>query len=356
MNLSLDRMKPMYSARKSANHTSLGLMALPILAALLASPAAAQEACSFFKGKTVELVVPFSPGGGFDIYGRMVAKHFGPELGAANMIVRNQPGAGGLLGTNQTWNAKPDGLRIQLMSVSGMVTSELGGADGVNFKSGDFSWIGRISGEPDVITAAPGAKIGGLADLEKIAAGRKVRMGSSGVGDIDYIEAWLLNDMLGDKVDVVTGFSGSGEVYASLGRGELDLFSSSLTSALAAEKAATGKPLWVFSAEGLPNRPEVKPLSEVVDARYLPLIKTQANVVAAGRALAGPPKIPEDRLTCLREAFERTMKSAPLLEEAAKLNRPVQPLTGAEMAALVQSITQDTPPDYLAVLKQSFKQ
>lgn len=81
------------------------LLALPTamsLAGGLSSAAHAAENCAFFKNKTVELVVPFSPGGGFDVYGRMVAKYMGPELGAANMIVRNQPGAGGLLGTNHT--------------------------------------------------------------------------------------------------------------------------------------------------------------------------------------------------------------------------------------------------------------
>jgi len=332
-------------------------LAAPLAVAMLASGSArAAEGCDFYKGKTVELIVPFSAGGGFDVYGRMVAKYMGEELGAANMIVRNQPGAGGLLATNQTWTAKPDGLKVQLMSVSGMITSELGGADGVNFKSGEFSWIGRISGEPDVIATAPNDSIKTFDDVKKIAAERKIRIGSSGIGDIDYIEAGLLARMLGVNSDLVTGFSGAPEVYASLGRNELDFFSSSLSAAEAAEKAGTARILWSFDSEAIPGRPAVTPLSEIVDAEFLPLIKAQAAVVAAGRALAAPPKLPEDRLKCLRDAFDRTMASDKLLDDSRKLNRPVAPLDGQQMTTLVRSVTDGAPKEYLEILHKAYAQ
>lgn len=328
---------------------------LPVTLAVFASGAAkAAESCDFYQGKTVELIVPFSAGGGFDAYGRLVAKYMGPELGAANMIVRNQPGAGGLLATNQTAKAKPDGLKVQLMSVSGMITGELGGADGVNFKSGDFSWIGRISGEPDVIATSPASPINTLADVKKIAGERKIRIGSSGIGDIDYIEAGLLAKMLGVETDIVTGFSGSPEVYASLGRNEVDFFSSSLSAGEAAEKAATARLLWSFDTEPVPGRPEIKPLSDIVDAQFIPLIKAQAAVVAAGRALAGPPKLPEDRLKCLRDAFDRAMASPALIEESKKINRPVAPLNGQQITDLVRSVTDGAPKDYLEILSKAY--
>ncbi|QJP14778.1 hypothetical protein G3545_14665 [Starkeya sp. ORNL1] len=333
--------------------------ALPLVASLAvvtgaAGNAQADDACAFFKNKTVELIVPFSPGGGFDVYGRMVAKFMGGELGAANMIVRNQPGAGGLLGTNQTWKAKPDGLRIQLMSASGMVTSELGGADGVEFKSGEFSWIGRVSGEPDVIATSPGSPVKTVEDLKKLGTERKVRIGSSGVGDIDYIEASLLTKVLELNADVITGFSGAPEVYASLGRGELDLFSSSLSAAQVAEKAGTARILWAYGTGDIPGEMNVKSLSDVVDAKHAPMVKAQSDVVAAGRSLAGPPKIPEDRLKCLRDAFDRTMASAPLLEESKKLNRPVAPLSGQQIAGLIRGVTEGAPKDYLELLRKSY--
>lgn len=335
------------------------LLALPLvaLASITAGEAMAQDnACDFFKGKTVELVVPFEPGGGFDIYGRMVAKFMGDELGAAHMIVRNQPGAGGLLATNQTWKAKPDGLRIQLMSISGMMTAEVGGAEGVGFKSGEFSWIGRVTGEPDIIATSPEGGVDSVEALKKISSERKVRIGSSGVGDIDYVEAELLKIIFNLNSDIITGFSGAPEVYTSLARGELDLFASSLSGAVVAVKAASGKPLWVFGTEKTDVMPDVTPLSEVVDPKFLPLVEAHSNVIAAGRAIAAPPGVDEARLTCLRDAFDRTMTGDGLKEESKKLNRPVQPLSGAEMDKMITSVTEGAPQVYVDLLKQTYGQ
>ncbi|WP_246702900.1 tripartite tricarboxylate transporter substrate-binding protein [Starkeya sp. ORNL1] len=334
----------------------LSLMAPLAIVAVGPDAARAAGACDFFKGKTVELVIPFSPGGGFDVYGRMVAKFMGGELGAANMIVRNQAGAGGLLATNQTWSAKPDGLRIQLIAVSGMVAAEFGGAAGVAFKTKEFSWIGRVSGEPDVIATGPDSKIQSLADIKAIGTQRKVRIGSTGLGSPQYVSARLLATFLETNADLITGFSGAPEVYASLGRGELDLFASSLSAADAAEKAHTGRMILVFGTESVPGRPELKPLSEVVDAKFLPLIKVQADVIAAGRALAAPPKLPEDRLACLRNAFDRTMASAAFLAESRQLNRPVEPLPGQEVADLIKAAADTAPKEYLDLLHESFVQ
>lgn len=335
------------------------LRALSLMAALVVIPAASARAadeCAFFKGKTVELVVPFSAGGGFDAYGRMVAKYMGDALGAANMIVRNQPGAGGLLATNQTWTSEPDGLRIQLIAASGMIAAELGGAAGVAFQTRGFSWIGRVSGEPDVVTTGPDSAVGGIADIAKIGGERTVRIGSTGLGSPQYITARLLAKLLETKGDVITGFSGAPEVFASLGRGDLDLFASSLSAAEAAEKAQTARVLWVFGTERDPGRPELTPISDVVDARFLPLIKVQAAVVAAGRAIAAPPGIASTRLECLRDAFDRTVASAAFLDESRQLNRPVEPLSGERVAELIRAATEKAPREYLDLLHGAFAQ
>ncbi|MCS0497261.1 tripartite tricarboxylate transporter substrate-binding protein [Ancylobacter sp. MQZ15Z-1] len=336
-----------------------GLSTLSLVAALALVPltaARAADECAFFKDKTVELVVPFSAGGGFDAYGRMVAKYMGDELGAANMIVRNQPGAGGLLATNQTWAAKPDGLRIQLIAASGMIAAEFGGAAGVAFKTNGFSWIGRVSGEPDVIATGPDSPIKSLADIAKIGGERTVRIGSTGLGSPQYITARLLATVIETKSQVITGFSGAPEVFASLGRGDLDLFASSLSAAEAAEKAQTARTLWVFGTEREPSRPELVPLSEVVDAKFLPLITVQASVTAAGRALAAPPGIAPERLQCLRDAFDRTVASTAFLDESRQLNRPVEPLSGKRVAELIKTATEGAPKEYLDLLHESFTQ
>lgn len=339
-------------ASKRGIVSKLALAAVSSLA-MLAS-ASAQEACDFFKNKTVQLVVPFSTGGGFDIYGRMVAKYMGPELGASAMIVLNQPGAGGLLATNKMWVAKPDGLTIELTSTSGMITSELGGAEGANFKSNEFSWIGRVSGEPDVIATAPSGSIKTVDDLRALGSDRKIRIGSSGMGDIDYIEATLLTEVLGLNSEIITGFEGAPEVYASLGRGEIDLFTSSQSAGFQAEKAETGKITWVLSTEKTADMPDVPAIVDFVGPDKVSLIKAQADVVAAGRSLAGPPGMAEDRLACLRDAFDRTVANPDLIAESQQLKRPLAPLTGQQVADLVRGVTADAPAEYVEIVRKSF--
>lgn len=324
--------------------------------AVIAAPAMAQTAdCSFFEGKTVELIVPFNPGGGFDSYGRMVANHMGSKLGAENMIVRNQPGAGGLLATNQTWVAEPDGLLVQLMSTSGMLTAELGGADGVSFESGGFSWIGRVSGEPDVIAAGPNSEIKTIDDLRAISADRKVRIGSSGLGDIDYIEAELLTSVFDLESNIIVGFSGAPEVYASLARGELDLFSSSYSAALQAQSAESAKIMWLFDTEADPDFPDLTPIGSYLEGDDLALVSAHADLVAGGRALAGPPGVPAERLACLREAFDQTLEDPAFLAESEASNRPVAPISGAELAEMISGLTENAPQAYVDLLRKSYQ-
>lgn len=331
----------------------LPLMTLPALATLACSAQAA-DSCAFYKGKTVELVVPFSAGGGYDIYGRMVAKYMGDELGAAHMIVRNQPGAGGLLATNQTWSAPPTGLRIELMPTSGMITAELGGADGVQFKSGGFSWIGRLTGEPDIVGTYPGSPLKTVDDLKRLSAERTVKIGSVGLGDMDYVEGELMGLVLGLNYNVVTGFASVPEVYSALSRGELDMSTASISAFQLAQKADAARPLWIIGNEAVAALPEAKPLGEVVDPKYRPLVKVFADVIAAGRGLAGPPGLPADRLQCLRDAFDRTVRSEGFLTDAQKLNRPVTPLGGVATAQLVDGVTNDAPKEYVDLLRKSY--
>ena len=309
--------------------------------------------CEFFSSKTVELVVPFETGGGFDLYGRLVADHLAAPLGADNVIVQNEPGAGGLLGTNKTWSASPDGLRIQLMSTSGMIAAELGGADGVQFKAADFSWIGRLTDEPDVVM---GKSEGGISDAAQLRA-KPVKIGSSGVGDIDYVEATLLERGFNlNGAEIVTGFAGAPEVIASMARGEVDVFSASQTRADVAIKAGDVKPLWIFSDEPVEGFAGVQPLGDAVDSSFRPVIEAHNSVLRAGRALAGPPEMDESRLTCLRDAFDKAVAGADFAKEAEQLGiaGPIAPLRGAETDELITQAIDHSPKGYVEVLTASY--
>lgn len=106
--------------------------------------------CALDAGK-IEIIVPYSPGGGYDQYARQLAPALGEELDA-EIIVINKPGAGGLLATNQLLAAEPDGTTIAIFNMTGHIGSALGEAEGVQYEPQDFSYIGRVSSEPDVVT------------------------------------------------------------------------------------------------------------------------------------------------------------------------------------------------------------
>lgn len=320
----------------------------------VAVPAAAQDAsCKFYSGKTVELVVPYPPGTGFDAYGRLLAKYMAPELGAENMIVRNQPGAGGMLATNQVWATEPDGLTIQVISANGSILADLVNAEGVAFEIAEFSWIGRIAGDPDILLVSPPQNINTIGDVKRIAGERNLRVGSSGPGDIDYVEALLFGKMFDVKVDVITGFSTAVDIFPLLARGEVDMLPMSLSSGDAAVKSESAQIRWVVGTEEIPGRPDVRPLSEFVDEEYLPVLKVHESMVQTGRAIAGPPNIPADRLKCLRDAYDRALANQQLIDESIKINRPVAHLGGEEMLQLVKNAS-NAPNEYVDLVLESF--
>ena len=279
----------------------------------------------------------------------------GRKLGAENMIVRNQPGAGGLLATNQTWIAQADGLRIQLMSASGILAAELGGAPGVMFKSAEFSWIGRVTGEPDVIAVAPDSGIETVEDIQAISAERKVRIGSSGIGDIDYVGAKLLTLMFNLSSDIIVGFSGAREVYASMARRELDMFTSSYSMARQAQAADSARIKWLFDDKADPELSDIAPLGAFLTGDNLQLLRAHSDLIAGGRSLAGPPGMDAGRLRCLRDAFDRTIEDPNLLAEATGMKRPVSPLNGTELSETISRLTREVPQAYLDILVDAYR-
>ena len=318
--------------------------------------AKAQTDCSFFEGKTVELVVPFSAGGGYDLYGRLVARHMGPILGAENMIVVNRPGAGGTLATNQTWAAAPDGLTIQVTNTSGMLTSELGGAPGVRYESAAFSWIGRISAEADAITVGIGNDIDTLGAIRDKAAERKLRFGSTGIGADNYVGAQIITMVLDIESDIVVGFAGAPEVFASMSRAEVDFFVSSYSSATRAQEARSVRIIGILALDANPAHPDVEALGSLIeDEDDRALVRAFSSVGFGGRSLAGPPGMDEDRLQCLRSAYDSTMSNTDFLAESVELGLPVSPVDGATLAEVINTLIDNPSEAYVGLLKAGFE-
>src|SRR4029453_8101656 len=122
-------------------------------AGLAAGAAQAQTGADFFKGKTVTYIVSTGPGGGYDLYGRLVAEYMQKYLPGSTFVVKNVPGAGHMIGANTIYASKPDGLTIGTF-VTGLIYNQLIKADGVRFDLTKMSWIGKAASEPRIIVIA----------------------------------------------------------------------------------------------------------------------------------------------------------------------------------------------------------
>lgn len=308
--------------------------------------------CSVFEGETVKLVVPYSPGGGYDAYARMVAPHLAEELGA-KVVIENQDGAGGLLAINNLMAAKPDGTRLAIMNGVGVAGGALADAEGVRFDLEDLSMIGRVAEQKPVFV------VGGGTDYQKVAdvqAGKGFRFASTGPGAADFVNAQMLMRILGIDGRVVTGFEGSDESELAVVRGDVDGQTGDLDSRIDAIEAGDQRPLLVIDAKRAKELPDVPALPELdLSEQEQALSESLIDLSAFGRPIVGPPGLPEDRLSCLRQALQRTVESPKLLAEADKQERPLTWLSGTELDERVRRLA-DAPAEFRRSLADAYEQ
>ena len=144
-----------------------------------ASPGCAQSGADFYKGKTVTYVASTSPGGGYDLYGRLVAEFMQKHLPGSTFIIKNVPGAGHMVGANTIYASKADGLTIGIFN-TGLIYNQVLGAPGVKFDLGKMSWVGKAASDPRVITIATQSPIRSLKDLQ--ASKETVNFAVGGIG------------------------------------------------------------------------------------------------------------------------------------------------------------------------------
>ncbi|MDP9459117.1 MAG: tripartite tricarboxylate transporter substrate-binding protein [Actinomycetota bacterium] len=306
-----------------------------------------------FEGETINFVVPFDPGGGYDTYTRTIAPYLGECLGA-EMVVRNEPGAGSLLATNATAVAKPDGTRIQIMNMPGVVSSQLAGAEGVRFDVTEFSWIGRIAAPAEVVLAGKDSKLQTFDDFAQ--AKDPVKLVATGPGASDYIGAAVIAEAYGIPHEIATGFAGSQEATNAVIAGDADIHVMPFDSELATMKAGDTRPLALLAEE----LPEYMPESPLIgDVQPPPteegqeLIDSFMTLSQTGRSIAAPPGLPEEQLNALRAGFSCAMENQELLDELNQQRRPLNVMEGAEYAELVKEALQPSEA-FRTLLEKSF--
>jgi tripartite-type tricarboxylate transporter receptor subunit TctC len=317
---------------------------------VLATASAQSSADEFYKGKTIRFVVGLAPGGGYDLSARTIGRHIGKHIpGNPTIVVENMTGAGSLIAANYTYNsAKPDGLFVSIWN-SGHVLRQALGDKAVRFDGRKFGWIGApTKGIPHCsIMAHTGLKT--LKDV--LATDREIKMGSTGPGSTYDDTPRILNETIGTKFKVVSGYEGSGPIYVAMRRKEIDGgcwgWESARTTARALLDGKGDEKLIPFLIHRREPDPEVKDLPlipEIIKGEdKLSAYRTWVGSYEFQRPFTVPPGTPKERLQILRKAFADAMKDPAFIAEAEKSKLETTYVSGEEIDKYVAQIYSITP-------------
>jgi tripartite-type tricarboxylate transporter receptor subunit TctC len=312
------------------------LLALLVLGT---GPVGAQPA-EPYAGKNVSVLIGFGAGGGYDMWGRLIARHIGRQLpGKPSVIAQNMPGAGSFVAASHLYNAAPrDGTVFGLIARDAAL-GPLTGAPGARFDATRLSWIGTPAKETNVCIAYHTAQVKTVQDLY----GKQLILGDTGPGTGTRNFPKVLSEILGMKFKSVGGFQSSADVFLAMERGEVDGFCESLDS------IKSRRPDWIPTRKvnvlfqgGVEKNPELVGVPMVIDfarsAEDRQLLEFLYAGQGIGRPFVAPPDLPPERLKMLREAFDATMKDADFIADVKKSKLELDPEDGEHLAALIRKI------------------
>ncbi len=328
-----------------------GILALLGVSVAVAS-AHADQVADFYRGKTLNLIIGTSSGNDYDFRGRLLARYLGRHLpGEPTIIPQNMPGVGGVKAANYLATIAPhDGTTLHMI-MSNMMSSEAIGAQGVQFDTRKFFWIGNTSSTPNVTVSWYKS---GVTSIEQVKTRQLIVGAPGGTAGVIYVTA--MNGLIGTKFKLVTGYPGGNEVNLALERGEIDGRASNSWASWKSTHPdwVKDKKIIVLVQIGLKRAPDladVPLLYELahndMDRQVLTFLSTDT---AIARSLVATPDTPPERVEALRRAFDATMRDPDFLAEAEKAQLDVDPMPGAEAQKIADSIV-NTPPEVVARAK-----
>jgi tripartite-type tricarboxylate transporter receptor subunit TctC len=333
------------------------LSIIALLFAGLAPEAKAQNAVAdFYRGKTVTIVIGSTPGGGYDTYARLIARHIGKFIpGNPAVVPSNMPGAGSNVAAAAVYNTMPkDGTHIGAIYASAMLEPLLGDASRIRHDPSKFQTLGSASNEIYTCVVRNDAPIKTLAD----ARATEVILGATAEGGSTVDFPAILNRFFGTKFKIVRGYAGSREVLLAIERNEVQgacgltwsvlstqipgLFTDGRFRMLLQEDMTGNDEL---NARGIPVAGKLA--DDGPARRALELFYAQ-NVL--GRPYAMAPEVPADRVAALRGAFMQVLKDPELLADAKNMRVTINPQSGEDVQALIAKLYA-TPKDIVEVVR-----
>jgi tripartite-type tricarboxylate transporter receptor subunit TctC len=329
-----------------AHPTNLGLgaaIALTFLSTTLLSSANAQPPADFYKGKTIDLYIGYSSGGGYDVYARALARAIGRFIpGNPTVLTKNMPGAGSLVLANWLYNVAPkDGTAFGLIG-RGTGFDPLLGSTKARFDASKFNWLGSMNNEVSVCVAWAAS---GVTSLEQVKE-RELTVGGSGqAADTDQFPR-VLNGTIGTKFKIITGYPGGNDVDLAMERGEvMGRCGWSWSSVVAThqswlddKKMNVLVQLSLNKHADMPNVPLVMDLARNDEERQI--FKLVFARQPMGRPFLAPPGVPAERVAILRKAFIEALNDPQFRGEADKMRLEINPVPGEAVQTLVGEIYQ----------------
>lgn len=305
----------------------------------------------FYKGKTMTVVVCTKPGGGYDFYGRLIAQFMQKYLPGSTIIVKNVPGAGHVVGVNEIYHAKPNGLVFGTFNRA-LAMTQVAQLKGVKFDLSKMSWLGSPTSEMQALIISAKSP---FKTLEDLVTADQVRFASQGLGSLSHVNPMIVQKIIGAKNwKLVTGYGG-GESELAMMRGEIDAQFASWGSLTSFVKQGNGFPVMFIGKkqpEGYENVPLLKDINR--NEKDKPAISLLNTINILGRPYAGPPGIPEDRLKILREAFKKACDDPELKKLAEKSEVAIDFVGSAEAEDMMTELL-NLPQDLAKLVKQSYK-
>lgn len=315
------------------------------------SAAAPAPGLDFYRGKVINYIVATKPGGGYDAYARLIGKYMQQYIPGVTVIVKNVPGAGHIVGANETYLAKPDGLTIGTFN-SGLIYSQIVGSPGIRFDLTKYSWIGKASNEVRVLVVGVKTPYKTFKDI--LESKEPVKMAASGVGTSAYNDVLLAASATGAPFKVIPGYGGR-EGEMAMMRGEVAGQIGSYIGLTAFIKAKECRVILQIGARKHRDLSDIPLASELkITDKAKKILAVIEGTAELGRLTAAPPNVPAGRLQVLRDAYKKALTDPELLKEAAKLGFDIDPGYGEEAAKLVRGAINQ-PLENMEILKKIIK-
>jgi tripartite-type tricarboxylate transporter receptor subunit TctC len=335
---------------------SRAAVAAALLSILPMVGARAQNAETFFRGKTISVYIGFSAGGTYDYFGRLLTRHLGRHVpGNPTVIAQSMPGAGSLTLANWMYRIAPkDGTALGIASQT-LAIDEALKSPGILYKSNEFNWIGRATSNVEITVIWQRSKVKKVED----AMTYDVPLASTGAGSPSESYHKLLNAVIGTKFRLIGPYPGSTDGLLAMERGETDAAFTSWNSLNVTKRewldSGKASVLIQYAQERHPDMPNVPTMVELGKTpEDKAMFSFDVSGGEVGRSFMAPPGVPADRVATLRKAFDETMADPELLAEIEKAKLDFHPGPGDKLQKII-SDTASVSPDVVARMRSLLK-